>query len=416
MSPHSPARERSYYLDIFAVSMAAIVLEISYTRIFSFKLYYYFTYLVIGLALLGLGTGGVLVAIFPRLRALAPSRLIFACAALGSVTVASGYFVIAQTQLNAFYLTVDWREPFKLLLISLVLFAPFLAVGIVIATIFGARPREVDRLYCADLIGAGLGCASAVPLISWVTPPGCVMLAGALLAAAAIHRAETRQTAWLGVMLCAACALAVVFRSALPDPVTDSVKTLANVRRDGHPVLFSRWSSVFRVDVTPSLQGSDVSHIINHDGNWGSVLHKFDGDPSTLGALRARSAPVPVPGRAREPGGSDHWRRGRTRDPRLFVLRRSPRYRRRAEPGHGVAADRALRRLQRPPRRERPGHARQRRGPFVPEAQRRSLRSRLVRRAGQLCRHERGHLRRVRALRELPLHGRDDRRDSRSPE
>ena len=53
-------RARPYYLAIFAVALAAILLEISYTRIFSFKVYYYFTYLVIGLALLGLGTGGVL--------------------------------------------------------------------------------------------------------------------------------------------------------------------------------------------------------------------------------------------------------------------------------------------------------------------------------------------------------------------
>ena len=45
---------RAFYLEIFLVSLAVILLEISYTRIFSFKLYYYFTYLIIGLALLAL--------------------------------------------------------------------------------------------------------------------------------------------------------------------------------------------------------------------------------------------------------------------------------------------------------------------------------------------------------------------------
>jgi hypothetical protein len=36
---------------------------VSYTRIISFKLYYYYTYLTIGLALLGLGSGAVFMAV-----------------------------------------------------------------------------------------------------------------------------------------------------------------------------------------------------------------------------------------------------------------------------------------------------------------------------------------------------------------
>jgi hypothetical protein len=36
-------RAQSFGIEIFVVSLAAILLEISLTRIFSFKLYYYFT-------------------------------------------------------------------------------------------------------------------------------------------------------------------------------------------------------------------------------------------------------------------------------------------------------------------------------------------------------------------------------------
>ena len=68
----------SFRLEIFLVSLAAIVLEISYTRIFSFKLYYYFTYLILGIALLGLGSGGILVSLSQRLRRVAPERVVAA--------------------------------------------------------------------------------------------------------------------------------------------------------------------------------------------------------------------------------------------------------------------------------------------------------------------------------------------------
>ena len=56
-------RTASYRIEILLISFAALLLEISYTRIISFKLYYYYTYLVIGLALLGIGSGAVLTAI-----------------------------------------------------------------------------------------------------------------------------------------------------------------------------------------------------------------------------------------------------------------------------------------------------------------------------------------------------------------
>src|SRR5439155_414006 len=47
--------------ELFLLSLAVILLEVSYTRVFSFKLVYYFTYLIIGIALLGLCAAGVLV-------------------------------------------------------------------------------------------------------------------------------------------------------------------------------------------------------------------------------------------------------------------------------------------------------------------------------------------------------------------
>jgi hypothetical protein len=62
------ARNRPTYFAIFAISLAVILLEISYTRVFSFKVYYYFTYLIIGISLLGLGAGGTFVTLSERMR------------------------------------------------------------------------------------------------------------------------------------------------------------------------------------------------------------------------------------------------------------------------------------------------------------------------------------------------------------
>src|SRR5437667_9370631 len=93
---------RRLYLETLLISLAVILLEVSYTRVFSFKLVYYFTYLIIGISLLGLGSGGVFVALFPRLRRVRAARLIPACCLAAALAVLGGYIVIARTQLNAF--------------------------------------------------------------------------------------------------------------------------------------------------------------------------------------------------------------------------------------------------------------------------------------------------------------------------
>src|SRR5437867_13147873 len=93
---------RRLYLETLLISLAVILLEVSYTRVFSFKLAYYFTYFIIGISLLGLGAGGVFVAVSRRLRHTPPARLVSTCAFVGAAAVLLGYLVVAGTQLNAF--------------------------------------------------------------------------------------------------------------------------------------------------------------------------------------------------------------------------------------------------------------------------------------------------------------------------
>src|SRR5262245_26743605 len=92
------------YAEIFLLALGVIVLEISYTRVFSYKLVYYFTYLIIGIALLGIGAGGVLVAVVPALGRRPPAEIIPRCALIGGVATLAGYFVIALTPLHTFFM------------------------------------------------------------------------------------------------------------------------------------------------------------------------------------------------------------------------------------------------------------------------------------------------------------------------
>lgn len=292
---------RSFRPEIFLVSLAAILLELGYTRVFSYKLHYYFVYLTIGIALLGLGSGGVLVAVLPRLRRMRAEGLVGAaclCAALG---VPLGYTAIAAVQLNAVDAATDPLELLTLVALSLVLFLPFLAVGLVLARIFSARPADLSRLYCADLAGAGVGCALAVPLFASITPPGAIVAAGALLALVALRMRPQWRPGWLGGPLAAVLLLLALAPTRLPDPVVDRTKTNSPQWMGQARILFSAWSTVFRVDVIDGPTPAERL-IVSHDGNIGSNLIHFDGNLATLDRFGAdvRSTPFSVLGEAPE--------------------------------------------------------------------------------------------------------------------
>src|SRR5262245_12968015 len=135
-----PSR-RGYHLEIFLVSFAALLLEVSYTRIVSFKLFYYYTYLVIGLALLGIGTGGVLVAVSKRLKRASTDAIMLWGLLLGALSIGVGYLVVAKLPIATNkiwdYGSGDsYSNLGRLLIICLSLFASFIAVGIMLATLF----------------------------------------------------------------------------------------------------------------------------------------------------------------------------------------------------------------------------------------------------------------------------------------
>jgi predicted membrane-bound spermidine synthase len=289
------------YLEIFTTSLGALLLEISYTRIFSFKVFYYFTYLIIGIGLLGVGCGGIAVATSDRLRRALPERVIPIASFAGGLSVLVSYLIIAPIQLNIADKTTGFAEIATLVFVALLLTASFFAVGLVLSTILGQNPEQSQKLYAADLFGAALGCTLAVPLVSTLTPPRTVALAGFVIAAAGLRLA--RGTRWLmaaGIAALVVLAIPVATGFGLIDPVVAKSKSYEDFRRE-KLVLYSKWSPVFRIDVAshPFYPG-DV-FLVFHDGQPGSGIRRFDGSFERFEYLKKDPRALPFEVLPKEP-------------------------------------------------------------------------------------------------------------------
>jgi MFS family permease len=277
--------KRAYHVEIFLASFAALLLEISYTRVISFKLFYYYTYLVIGLALLGIGSGGVVVTISRRLRRAATERILAWSLLLGAAGVGVGYLVVARISLDTFAIwqygtRTSLKNLLLLLFICVALAAPFVAVGVVLSTLFGRAPEHIGGLYFADLFGAGLACAVVVFLIASIGAPATVFLAGVVLAAGGVKvvaQAHSRLLPFAIVL--AAILLGVLVRpSVLPEQHLEASKAPVF----GPKFAYSSWSPIFRVDVTHPLPANLDTLLVFHDGLVGSAISRWDGNVATL--------------------------------------------------------------------------------------------------------------------------------------
>ena len=287
----APIDRRTQSVVIFLVSMAGLLLEVAYTRIVSYKLWYYYVYLVIGLALLGIGTGGIALATVRRLRDRSTEAILAGACLLSAVLVPIGYLIIARLPINTVYIwdygsASSLRNLAALGLISFLVFASFISIGIVVATILGRAEGPVGGLYFGDLVGAALGCLVAIPLITSFGPPTVVIMAAFLLGIASIISRSNRRSvpAIVSGFVSIVLAIVVVANGILPDVTPEQNKLNPRYAK------YSAWGPVFRVDVHDILcpSGPDcangiskVNKLLAHDASFGSGIWAYNGNPDS---------------------------------------------------------------------------------------------------------------------------------------
>ncbi|MGH8994694.1 MAG: hypothetical protein ACRDYB_01415 [Acidimicrobiales bacterium] len=298
----APSRQRlswrwSHHFEILVVSFSALVIEVSYTRVISYKLFYYYVYLIIGLALLGIGTGAVLVAVSKRLKRASTDQVMFWSLSLSAVVTVGAYVLIAFIRIDTLAVwqygtTASTRSFLMLLVICVSVFASFVGPGVIIATLFGRQPEGIGGLYFADLVGAGIGCGTVIYFVSSLGAPAAVMVAALAMAACGLWvslRLPNVQRA-LAVALVAGAAFLVASPGSLPAQRLDSSKTGIPIGN----VVFSGWGSIFRVDAGVFKKFPDQINLY-HDGILGSGIYKWNGKRSFLDVYDIPRDPRAIP-------------------------------------------------------------------------------------------------------------------------
>src|SRR5579862_5028288 len=143
-------------------SFAALLLELSLTRLFSVVLFYHFAFLAISIALLGLGSGGVFAYLGKkRLAKIETRQLLTALAFANTLAIPLALEIVLHVPVS---LDLSGQNFLRLSAIYLASAVPFFITGLAFSLIFARESEHIAHLYGADLVGGALACLAIVPL------------------------------------------------------------------------------------------------------------------------------------------------------------------------------------------------------------------------------------------------------------
>src|SRR5215467_1137025 len=252
--------DKTLQTGLALTSFAALLLELSLTRLFSVVLFYHFAFLAISIALLGMGAGGAFAYLLKAQLANLGTRTLAA-----RLCVANSILVVAVLEIVA-HVPVSLRFSFgsfgRLTALYLATAVPFFLTGLLFAVVFARETHRIPRLYGADLCGGALACLAVVPLLNWIGGPNAILVAGVGLGLAAMiwaeGRSERRNAGIVGLALVAL--IAVNYSGRLIDIVYAK-----GMFRDPAWVEFARWNALSRVEV--DRQGQAKAIVIDADAS-----------------------------------------------------------------------------------------------------------------------------------------------------
>ncbi len=184
-----PQANLGTYAGLFLVTLSTLMYEVLLTRIFSVTMWYHFAFVAISVALFGMTVGALIVYLMPdRFPEERTNDRLIAFSLLFGVSIVLSFL----TQLSIPFVP-KWSLAgvYSVGLLYLVTSIPFIFSGVCVCLTLTRFPRQISRLYAADLVGAAVGAVALVWVLSIMDGPSAVIVVAALPAVAAAWFAGT---------------------------------------------------------------------------------------------------------------------------------------------------------------------------------------------------------------------------------
>ncbi len=272
--------------SVFIVSLSVLMFEVTLIRIFSVILDYHFVFLIVSLAVLGLGLGGAFIhrikqSITGERKIL---KVLFFLSLLLPLSLISSLILLLKASTTG-----------TLVIYYFTGVVPFLFAGMFLSLVFTGFTRQSNKIYFADLAGAATGCLIVILALQLWGAINTALLVGGIASLSGLFLAlASKRKIFMGSTLICSSFLFLFFylnlnfkhidvNFSLHTSLGKSLFTSLNDPDREERIVYTDWNAFARTDVT---EGKDpYVKWIYIDGGAGSKMLKFDGDLHKLAPL-----------------------------------------------------------------------------------------------------------------------------------
>jgi len=256
--PKAVQKEKLTYrhkAGILLVSLSVLMLEFTLIRVLSVSLWYHFAFMIISIALLGLGISGVTIIISDRINKADINRFLTITSVLYSISIVVSFVLMNKIPFDPFSLFLDSSQFIYLPLYYLLVTLPFFLAGLIIGQLFTRFKSSINKLYFYDLLGAGLSCFVFILIIPIFGGSGGIAAASIIAALGAVFFALEKNKFQTIALFTAFIIVALngLFlsnaESYLPINISAN-KVYGNYIKENPELrLLTKWNSFSKVDV-----------------------------------------------------------------------------------------------------------------------------------------------------------------------
>ncbi len=256
MAPANPQR----LIGAAVLSASALLLEIVLTRLFSVLFFPPYVFLVISIAIFGIGIGAAAPALRPAMAG--ANRLpLYACGGTLSALLLLAFAVLGAS--------LDLQ-----IILFPLLATPYFFFGLAMSSLFSQSPGASRLLYMSDLLGAGVAALIAIPLLDRFGAINAALVAAMGFAIAGLYLVRQRNR-WI-VALCIGLP-ALLFGGNLGAPFLEidmaslaTRKAITAPLNAGGRILQSHWDAFARTDLVEPGDGGPLRIYV--DGGAASIM------------------------------------------------------------------------------------------------------------------------------------------------
>jgi hypothetical protein len=240
----------SICIGVFLISVATLVFEISLTRVFSISQWYHFAFMVVSIALFGIGASGTFLSVFPSSVERSQGKILSFMSLLFSLTIILSFIITNRIPFDPYRMAFDPLQIFYISLYYILLSLPFFFAGICIAIALRENADTAGMLYSFSLAGSGAGSLLVLVLL-YLGGTFAIVSASLIGAIASIvfspfNKKNCLTISWIIVVL-------ILSSQPFMQIHISPYKSLnIALRYPGAEILHTEWNSFSRVDVVRS--------------------------------------------------------------------------------------------------------------------------------------------------------------------